>query len=28
MVLLIAEISGDIGVRKVLKIAPFDIFRG
>jgi putative ABC transport system permease protein len=28
MVLLIAAISGYIGVRKVLKIEPFDIFRG
>jgi putative ABC transport system permease protein len=28
MVLLIATISGYIGVRKVLKIEPFDIFRG
>jgi hypothetical protein len=26
--LLIAAISGYIGVRKVLKIEPFDIFRG
>jgi putative ABC transport system permease protein len=28
MVLLIAGISSYIGVRKVLKIEPFDIFRG
>jgi putative ABC transport system permease protein len=28
MVLVIAAISGYIGVRKVLKIEPFDIFRG
>lgn len=28
MVLLIAVISGYIGIRKVLKIEPFDIFRG
>jgi putative ABC transport system permease protein len=28
MVLLIAVISGYIGVRKVLRIEPFDIFRG
>jgi putative ABC transport system permease protein len=28
MVLVIAAISGDIGVRKVLKMEPFDIFRG
>ncbi len=28
MVLVIAVISGYIGVRKVLKIEPFDIFRG
>jgi len=28
MVLLIAGISGYIGIRKVLKIEPFDIFRG
>ena len=28
MVMLIAVISGYIGVRKVLKIEPFDIFRG
>jgi ABC-type antimicrobial peptide transport system permease subunit len=28
MVLLIAAISGYIGVRRVLKIEPFDIFRG
>ena len=28
MVLLIAVISGYVGVRKVLKIEPFDIFRG
>ena len=28
MVLLIAGISGYVGVRKVLKIEPFDIFRG
>jgi putative ABC transport system permease protein len=28
MVLIIAGISGYIGVRKVLKIEPFDIFRG
>jgi putative ABC transport system permease protein len=28
MVFLIAAISGYIGVRKVLRIEPFDIFRG
>jgi len=28
MVLLIAAISSYIGIRKVLKIEPFDIFRG
>jgi len=28
MVILIAGISSYIGVRKVLKIEPFDIFRG
>jgi putative ABC transport system permease protein len=28
MVLVIAGISGYIGVRKVLKVEPFDIFRG
>jgi putative ABC transport system permease protein len=28
MVLLIAGISSYIGVRKVLKVEPFDIFRG
>ena len=28
MVILIAAISGFIGIRKVLKIEPFDIFRG
>jgi len=28
MVVLIAGISSYIGVRKVLKIEPFDIFRG
>jgi len=28
MVLIIAGISNYIGVRKVLKIEPFDIFRG
>ena len=28
MVLLIAGISSYIGIRKVLKIEPFDIFRG
>jgi putative ABC transport system permease protein len=28
MVLVIAVISGYIGVRKVLQIEPFDIFRG
>ena len=28
MVLIIAGISSYIGVRKVLKIEPFDIFRG
>jgi len=28
IVLLIAAISGYIGVRDVLKIEPFDIFRG
>jgi putative ABC transport system permease protein len=28
MVLLIAGISSYVGVRKVLKIEPFDIFRG
>ena len=28
MVLIIAGISSHIGVRKVLKIEPFDIFRG
>lgn len=28
MVLLIAAMSGYIGVRKVLNIEPFDIFRG
>jgi putative ABC transport system permease protein len=28
MVLVIAGISSYIGVRKVLKIEPFDIFRG
>lgn len=28
MVVLIAAISSDIGIRKVLRIEPFDIFRG
>lgn len=28
MVIVIAGISGYIGVRKVLRIEPFDIFRG
>jgi putative ABC transport system permease protein len=28
MVVIIAAISSYIGVRKVLKIEPFDIFRG
>jgi putative ABC transport system permease protein len=28
MVVLIAGISSYVGVRKVLKIEPFDIFRG
>ena len=28
MVLIIAAISSYVGVRKVLKIEPFDIFRG
>jgi putative ABC transport system permease protein len=28
MVLVIAAVSGYIGVRKVLRIEPFDIFRG
>jgi putative ABC transport system permease protein len=28
MVLLIAGISSYVGVRKVLKVEPFDIFRG
>jgi putative ABC transport system permease protein len=28
MVILIAAISSYIGIRKVLKIEPFDIFRG
>jgi putative ABC transport system permease protein len=28
MVILIAGISSYVGVRKVLKIEPFDIFRG
>jgi putative ABC transport system permease protein len=28
MVLLIGAISGYVGVRRVLKIEPFDIFRG
>jgi putative ABC transport system permease protein len=28
MVLVIAAISSYIGIRKVLKIEPFDIFRG
>ena len=28
MVLLIAGISSYIGIRKVLRIEPFDIFRG
>ncbi|BCT68724.1 hypothetical protein [Nitrosospira sp. NRS527] len=28
MVLIIAGISSYIGIRKVLKIEPFDIFRG
>jgi putative ABC transport system permease protein len=28
MVLIIAAISGYVGVRKVLTIEPFDIFRG
>jgi putative ABC transport system permease protein len=28
MVLLIAGLSSYVGVRKVLKIEPFDIFRG
>jgi putative ABC transport system permease protein len=28
MVILIAGISSCVGVRKVLKIEPFDIFRG
>ena len=28
MVVIIAAVSGYVGVRKVLKIEPFDIFRG
>jgi putative ABC transport system permease protein len=28
MVVVIASISSYVGVRKVLKIEPFDIFRG
>jgi putative ABC transport system permease protein len=28
MVLIIAVVSSYIGVRKVLKIEPFDVFRG
>jgi putative ABC transport system permease protein len=28
MVLIIAGFSGYIGIRKVLRIEPFDIFRG
>jgi len=28
MVVLIAGISSSIGIRKVLKIEPFDVFRG